>query len=615
MRLKFYLWLLFCVLTSKSMFGQLCQGNLGENIFLDGDFGSGNPVAIEDDPGIAPGYTYITSPPLLDGSYTITNTSTPWDNNWGWADIPDNSNTATGYMMLVNASFDPGLFYEKTIEGLCENTLYEFSADIFNLHSNLNIIKPNVSFLINDVIQFESGNVPENGMWNTYGFTFTTGPGETNVKLSLANNAPGGNGNDLALDNISFRACGPEAFILPETVQDVCIDGEAVFLDATIIGDQFPVPAIQWQQSFDGGVTWEDIIGETNLGFLFDNLAAGTYYYRYKLASNSANLSNTFCQIISNTKIVEVIPKFTDVTDSICEGISVQIGESIYSESGVSVDTLLNRLGCDSIVTFDLSVFEDVGISINAEDIQPSCSYTDDGAINILDVQNAFEPYTLFFEGLQAQSFIENLAAGDYTLEVIDAIGCMLETTINVESPQEFITDIGEDIEVDLGNTITLNLEHNFDLINTIYESIYDIPCPDVCTEIEFLPFTNGQVIVESTSENNCIDRDTITIRVNRDLAIYTPNVFTPNGDFINDEFLLFPKGLITQSIIKFSIYDRWGNRVHHIEDVNPLIDSYSWDGSFNGNEASQGIYSYLIEIELIDSTIETISGSVMLIR
>jgi gliding motility-associated-like protein len=616
MAIKTYIfWILLLSIFTINLCAQQCDGNLGENIFLDGNFGSGAANIPSTDPGIAPGYNYITNPPPIDGSYTITNDITPWQFEWGWSDIQDNSNDPQGYMMVVNASFEPGLFYEKEIEGLCGNTLYEFSADVFNLHNGSNVIRPNVSFLINDEVQFTTGNVPENGMWNTYGFTFSTAPGETIVKLSLANNAPGGNGNDLALDNISFRACGPEALILPETVQDVCVDGEAVFLDATINGEQFPNPAIQWQQSFDGGITWVDLAGENSTSYLFNNLGAGSYYYRYKLASSDENLSNPFCQIISNIKIVEVIPKFTDITDSICEGLSVQIGESIYSDSGVSVDTLLNRLGCDSIITFDLTVFPDQGITIISEDTPPICSNSLDGSLEILDIQNDYEPSTIFFNGIPAQNLINNLSAGDYNLRIVDDLGCELETIVTIESPIPFIIDLGEDIEVNLGNEITIDLEHNYELLNTIYQSIYNIQCVDVCTEINILPLTSNSIIVEATSENGCITNDTINIRVNRDIKVYRPTVFTPNGDKINDEFNIYSQELITNSIIKFSIYDRWGNRVHHIENANPQTDETSWDGKFNGKNASQGIYSYIAEIEFIDFSTEVFSGTIMLIR
>ncbi len=73
------------------------------------------------------------------------------------------------------------------------------------------MIKPNVSFLLDGQEIHSSGDVPEDEEWHTYGFTFTTDPGQFSLTLSLQNNAPGGNGNDLAIDNISFHPCGPEA--------------------------------------------------------------------------------------------------------------------------------------------------------------------------------------------------------------------------------------------------------------------------------------------------------------------------------------------------------------------------------------------------------------------
>jgi len=82
--------------------------------------------------------------------------------------------------MVVNASNSPGLFYEQTVTGLCENTLYEFSADIINLIriGIANHIEPNVSFLLNGVELFSTGNIPSTDSWNTYGFTFSTQVGQ-----------------------------------------------------------------------------------------------------------------------------------------------------------------------------------------------------------------------------------------------------------------------------------------------------------------------------------------------------------------------------------------------------------------------------------------------------
>ena len=70
-------------------------------------------------------------------------------------------------MMVVNASFNAGLFYEKQVSGLCENTTYEFSADIINLIRARvsNHVKPNISFLIDGVEMIKTGDIPQTEAW------------------------------------------------------------------------------------------------------------------------------------------------------------------------------------------------------------------------------------------------------------------------------------------------------------------------------------------------------------------------------------------------------------------------------------------------------------------
>ncbi|KAA3633969.1 MAG: hypothetical protein DWQ02_12245, partial [Bacteroidetes bacterium] len=157
-------------------YGQVCSGNIGENIFTDGDFGSGTANLLTPDPMIAPGYSYTTNPPPSDGYYVLSNNLGSWGGLYAtWLPIGDNSTDPFGYMMVVNASFSPGLFYEQEVEGLCENTLYVFTADVINLikSGTANHTDPNVSFLIDDVVQYSTGIITKTEHWQTYGFTFT----------------------------------------------------------------------------------------------------------------------------------------------------------------------------------------------------------------------------------------------------------------------------------------------------------------------------------------------------------------------------------------------------------------------------------------------------------
>lgn len=207
------------------------------NIFEQGDFGSGEDLFLQEDPGIAPGYTYTAGPPN-DGFYTISNNLSNWSDSFDcWLPVQDNSNDPNGYMMVVNATVDPGIFYEEFVDNLSENTKYEFTADILNLIStDCDLIDSNVAFLIDGVAQFETGPIVESNEWKTYGFSFTTAPGQTSVQLSLRNNSPGGQGNDLALDNITFR---PSLEKYSYSLSEISYDDKdsTIYLSGKILAD------------------------------------------------------------------------------------------------------------------------------------------------------------------------------------------------------------------------------------------------------------------------------------------------------------------------------------------------------------------------------------------
>jgi OOP family OmpA-OmpF porin len=80
------------------------------------------------------------------------------------------------------------------------------------------------------------------------------------------------------------------------------------------------------------------------------------------------------------------------------------------------------------------------------------------------------------------------------------------------------------------------------------------------------------------------------------------PNVITPNGDNINDVFT-FDNSIVMAK--KLSILNRWGNIIYQTNN------SFSWDGTFNGNPCSDGTYYYVIEV---NETIKT-NGFLTLIR
>jgi len=430
---------------------QFCMGTLGDNIFLEGDFGEGIPNLLSPNPNIAPGYNYTFNVPPVDGEYVITNNTAAWAGLFqSWLDIRDNSDNPNGYMMVVNASNSPGLFYEQTVTGLCENTLYEFSADIINLIriGIANHIEPNVSFLLNGVELFSTGNIPATDSWNTYGFTFSTQAGQESLTLSLRNNAPGGIGNDLALDNILFRACGPETLIGPnteETVINFCEDNSSVNLEAILIGNQYVNPAFQWQQSLDEGTTWEDIVGANAPFYLTPTVPAGMYYYRFLVADGIGNLTSPKCRVNSDPKIIQVGANQSIQNDTtICQGQSVAVGNTIYTETGLYRDSFTNFLGCDSILITNLIVKVDSIFSFDLI-VTPPCPDMTDGSISIENLTGGTIPFSFNFEGMDAgtTSIFQNLSGGTtYTVIIEDDNGCLVETNSFIPRPFDFMADL-----------------------------------------------------------------------------------------------------------------------------------------------------------------------------
>ena len=89
---------------------------------------------------------------------------------------------------------------------------------------------------------------------------------------------------------------------------------------------------------------------------------------------------------------------------------------------------------------------------------------------------------------------------------------------------------------------------------------------------------------------------------------IHAPNVFTPNGDNVNDYFIL--KDTLIANYTCY-VFDRWGASV-----TNFQRNERGWNGkSQTGNECSNGVYFYLVIAEGLDEKEYQIKGFVQLLR
>lgn len=305
----------FVVLFSLFVQAQLCNGSLGDPV-VNITFGTANAPDINFTPPVA--YTYSNSSCPNDGFYTIANsTSGCFGNTWHTV---TSDHTGGGLFMLVNASFTPGDFFVTTVNGLCPNTTYEFAAWVMNVLISPTGIKPDLTFTIetpSGVIlnQFNTGGIDATTApaWQQYGFFFTTTAGNPAIVLRLRNNAPGGIGNDLSLDDITFRPCGPA---ITSSIQgngnsdtvNMCTDQQLNYTFNATVSPGFTTPVYQWQVTSDSGKIWKDIPGANNLNYLRQPTATGNFWYRLTVAE-SGNASLPGCRISSNVVIINVRPK------------------------------------------------------------------------------------------------------------------------------------------------------------------------------------------------------------------------------------------------------------------------------------------------------------------
>ncbi|MCF0190305.1 MAG: gliding motility-associated C-terminal domain-containing protein [Marinilabiliaceae bacterium] len=99
----------------------------------------------------------------------------------------------------------------------------------------------------------------------------------------------------------------------------------------------------------------------------------------------------------------------------------------------------------------------------------------------------------------------------------------------------------------------------------------------------------------------------THTVKVT-DSDIDFPDVFTPNGDGVNDEFRPAYKSIKNY---KLTVYNRWGRRIYTSTNLET-----GWDGKDGGTKAAEGVYMYICEADGYDKGVHFVKkGSVTLMR
>ncbi len=159
-----------------------------------------------------------------------------------------------------------------------------------------------------------------------------------------------------------------------------------------------------------------------------------------------------------------ILPPYSSTTDTIiCNGESVTIGSSIYFASGNYTDVLTNQDGCDSLVYTNLTVLESVeAVAFQLQ--EASSPVANDGSASV-NVNSGVGPFTYLWSNGATTQTIVNLIPGLYCVTVTADNGCEDITCISVLYPGAINVEV-------LNGSVTCNGGSDGELTLTISDGM-----------------------------------------------------------------------------------------------------------------------------------------------
>jgi gliding motility-associated-like protein len=308
---------------------------------------------------------------------------------------------------------------------------------------------------------------------------------------------------------------------------------------------------------------------------------------------------------------------WSTVNGNIISGANT-LDPTIDAEGVYTLEVLNTINGCTA--TADVEVLEDSDIIeiVTLEIIHPDCSLLNNGVIEVEEVSGGTEPYMYSIDNGPFSSIKDFglLAPGQYLITVMDQLGCQSDSLVQINDFPKITLELGVDLDIKLGESVEISAELSipFEDISLLeWTSNGELPCTD-CLSFFVSPLVNTYYQLRVEDSNGCFATDIVEIRVEAEPKIFIPNIFSPNGDGINDVFM-FKTEDIVNLVNLFQIYDRWGNVIFQAENFTPGDEFYGWDGKYNSRDLLPGVYTYFIQMTLINDKKFNKKGDITLLR
>ncbi|HZV70987.1 MAG TPA: gliding motility-associated C-terminal domain-containing protein [Saprospiraceae bacterium] len=281
--------------------------------------------------------------------------------------------------------------------------------------------------------------------------------------------------------------------------------------------------------------------------------------------------------------------------------------------AGTYVVTVTDSHGCESSSSVIITEPPLMDYDFNVQDIY--CTNQPWGSVDLTTIEGGVFPWTTSLNGdsFQMEYIYEGLSPGSHSLLIMDQNGCLREEQFILSEPAVWSLHLGSDTMIAFGETFEISPKV-YGLPNGALQYAWsDLQCDDCATRV-IEASIDDVYSVTATDENGCTSVDEMKIHVFYNHDIYIPNIFSPDGDGINDQILI-SSGKSIKEIEELSVFDRWGNLVFqklHFQTNDPSV---SWNGMLNGKALSQGVYAYKVIVVYEDTGPETQFGDITLIR
>jgi gliding motility-associated-like protein len=279
--------------------------------------------------------------------------------------------------------------------------------------------------------------------------------------------------------------------------------------------------------------------------------------------------------------------------------------------------TVSDEAGCT--LTFDTLLTQPPMFESITRTQATTCAGINDGVIFVDAILGARGPVEYSIDGgpfvpvsaLPLQ--ISGLSPGVTNMVLRDTSGCTDDLSIFVPLGETPGVDLGTERSILSGDSVLLNYSTSLIAQQIAWDPSAVVSCA-TCPVTYAFPSQSQFISVTLIDSSGCVASDSVLILVFVPKQIYIPNVFSPNGDNINDVFYL-QSNLFALDIEYLIIADRWGNVV--FEKTNfPINDpAYGWDGTLDGKDMFPAVFTYLARIRFSDGEVVPHSGTVTLIR